>query len=166
MIDPPVSDPIEKPTSPAAVAEPGPADDPDASSSVFQGFRVRPPNQRAVTANAPVESFATRIAPASVNRLYTLESNVDDPVAVRRHSPRCLRSPHGEQVFESPWNTMQRSAICARGDFFVSPASLALCQIFGEIDNAQKFRIVLLQARQVQFREICRLDLSCLDQLG
>ena len=74
MIDPPVSVPIEKPTSPAAVAEPGPADDPDASYSVFHGLRVRPPNQRAVTANTPVESLATRIAPALVSLLYTLES--------------------------------------------------------------------------------------------
>src|SRR5262245_42711350 len=74
MIDPPVSEPIEKPTNPAAVADPGPADDPDASWSVFHGVRVRPPNHRAVTASAPVESFATRMAPASVKRVYTVES--------------------------------------------------------------------------------------------
>src|SRR5207244_4370680 len=74
MIDPPVSVPIEKPTSPAAVAEPGPAEDPAASCCVFHGFRVSPPNHRAVTANAPVDSFATRIAPASVNRVYTVAS--------------------------------------------------------------------------------------------
>ena len=69
MIDPPVSLPIEKPTSPAAVAEPGPADEPEASCSVFHGFRVSPPNHCAVTASAPVESLATRIAPAFVNLL-------------------------------------------------------------------------------------------------
>src|SRR5438445_2429404 len=69
MTDPPVSVPMEKPTSPAAVAEPGPADEPAASCSVFHGFRVTPPYHCAVTASAPVESLATRIAPAFVNRL-------------------------------------------------------------------------------------------------
>src|SRR5256885_17088972 len=68
-IGPRVSVPIEKPTRPAAVAAPGPADDPDASCSVFHGLRVTPPNHCAVTASAPVESFATRIAPAFVSRL-------------------------------------------------------------------------------------------------
>src|SRR5215831_1986650 len=74
MMEPPVSEPMENPTRPAAVADPGPADEPDASRSVFHGLRVRPPNHRAVTASAPVESFATRIAPASVNLVYTVES--------------------------------------------------------------------------------------------
>ena len=69
MIDPPVSLPMEKPTSPAAVAEPGPAEEPDASCSVFHGLRVNPPNHCAVTAIAPVESFAMRIAPAFVSLL-------------------------------------------------------------------------------------------------
>src|SRR5437867_4204616 len=67
MTDPPVSVPIAKATSPAAVAEPGPADDPDASCWTFHGFRVTPPNHCAVSASAPVESFATRIAPASLS---------------------------------------------------------------------------------------------------
>ena len=45
-IEPCVSVPIENPTSPAAVAEPGPADDPLDPSAVFHGFRVRPRYQR------------------------------------------------------------------------------------------------------------------------
>src|SRR5687767_10834187 len=63
-IEPPVSEPMANPTSPAAVAAPDPADDPDASSFKFHGFRVRPPNHCAPTARAPVVSFATRTAPA------------------------------------------------------------------------------------------------------
>ena len=39
---PAVSVPMEKPTSPAAVAEPDPDDDPAASRWGFQGLRVRP----------------------------------------------------------------------------------------------------------------------------
>src|SRR5207249_2250096 len=74
MIDPPVSVPIENATSPAAVAEPGPADDPDASCAVFQGFRVRPPNHCALKASAPDDSLATRTAPASRSLVYTVAS--------------------------------------------------------------------------------------------
>src|SRR4030081_2694753 len=42
---PPVSRPRANPTSPAAVAAPGPALDPDAPSSNNHGFMVCPPNQ-------------------------------------------------------------------------------------------------------------------------
>src|SRR5215470_20381023 len=62
---PPVSLPIEKPTSPAAVAAPGPALDPDAPSSSNHGFTVWPPNQISLSASAPRLSFATSTAPAS-----------------------------------------------------------------------------------------------------
>ena len=66
MIEPRVSVPIENPTSPAEVAEPGPAEDPLDPCSVFQGLRVRPPNQRSPWARAPIVSLATSTAPASV----------------------------------------------------------------------------------------------------
>src|SRR5262245_46604568 len=69
ITEPPVSVPIENPTRPAAVAAPGPADEPAASWLVFHGLRVRPPNHRAPSARAPDDSFATRIAPASRSRL-------------------------------------------------------------------------------------------------
>ena len=58
---------MENPTSPAAVAAPEPADEPAASSLVFQGLRVKPPNHCALTARAPVDSFATMIAPAALS---------------------------------------------------------------------------------------------------
>ena len=69
MIEPRVSVPIAKPTNPAAVAEPGPAEEPLEPCSVFQGLSVRPPNQRSPEANAPMESFATSTAPARVKRV-------------------------------------------------------------------------------------------------
>src|SRR6266849_3379084 len=55
-IEPSVSVPIEKPTSPADVAEAGPAEDPlepCRSSSGTHGFRVTPPNHFGLWANAP-----------------------------------------------------------------------------------------------------------------
>src|SRR6516162_10417806 len=62
---PPVSLPIANPTSPAAVAAPGPALEPDAPSSSSQGLTVWPPNQISLSASAPRLSFATSTAPAS-----------------------------------------------------------------------------------------------------
>ncbi len=72
---PPVSLPIENPTSAAAVAAPGPALDPDAPSSISHGFIVCPPNQMSLSASAPSESFAISTAPASFNRRTTAESD-------------------------------------------------------------------------------------------
>src|SRR5205814_10687934 len=71
---PPVSLPIEKATSPAAVAAPGPALDPEAPSSSSQGFIVCPPNQMSFSASAPSESLPIITAPASFNRRTTNES--------------------------------------------------------------------------------------------
>src|ERR1044072_7427406 len=77
MIDPSVSVPIANPTNPAAVAAPGPADEPlppGRSSSGTQGFRVTPPNHFGACASAPMESLATSTAPASRRRSTTVGS--------------------------------------------------------------------------------------------
>src|SRR5215469_5322333 len=63
-IEPSVSVPSEKPTSPAEVADAEPADDPLDPRSRFHGFFVRPSNQRSPCASAPIESFAISTAPA------------------------------------------------------------------------------------------------------
>ncbi len=76
MMLPPVSLPIEKPTSAAAVAAPGPALDPDAPSSSSHGFIVWPPNQMSLSASAPRLNLATSTAPASLRRRTTTASAV------------------------------------------------------------------------------------------
>src|SRR5438067_2533152 len=73
-IDPLVSVPIENPTQPAAVAEPGPAEDPPEPVDTLQGFRVIPPNQLAPCAISPEVNFAINTAPASRNISMTLAS--------------------------------------------------------------------------------------------
>ena len=50
--------------SPAAVAEPGPAEEPLDPCSMFHGFFVLPPNQTSPQARAPTDSLATSTAPA------------------------------------------------------------------------------------------------------
>src|ERR1700732_737796 len=72
---PPVSLPIEKPTSPAAVAAPEPALEPDDPSSSSHGFIVWPPNQMSLSASAPRLSLATSTAPALWSRLTTAASS-------------------------------------------------------------------------------------------
>ena len=73
-MEPPVSVPIANATRPAEVADAGPADDPLDPRSVFQGLRVRARNHKSPTANSPVDSLATRTAPASRSRATTVES--------------------------------------------------------------------------------------------
>src|SRR5690242_20398440 len=87
-IDPSVSEPMEKATQPAEVAEPGPADDPLEPCFGFQGLRVRPPNHQSPIANAPSVSFATRTAPAASRRLTTVASS----------SMTCFSNPPAPQV--------------------------------------------------------------------
>src|SRR5258708_37184946 len=57
-IEPSVSVPIEKPTSPAAVAAADPAEEPGGVFSGFPGFFVMPPNQSPPCATAPTGSLA------------------------------------------------------------------------------------------------------------
>src|SRR6185312_6938267 len=52
-IDPSVSEPMEKPTHPAEVAEAGPADDPLEPCFGFHGLRVCPPTHQSPIASAP-----------------------------------------------------------------------------------------------------------------
>jgi hypothetical protein len=49
------------------VLDAGPADEPVENSSMFQGFRVLPPNHISSYASEPVTSFATRTPPADFN---------------------------------------------------------------------------------------------------
>src|SRR5688500_20204294 len=64
-MDPLVSEPMPKPTQPAAVADDGPADDPLDPCAGSHGLLVCPPNQLSPAASSPVESFAINTAPAS-----------------------------------------------------------------------------------------------------
>ena len=71
-IEPHVSEPKEKATRPAAVADPGPAELPLEPFSIFQGFLVLPPNHTSPQARAPSVNFATKTAPASSSFLITV----------------------------------------------------------------------------------------------
>src|SRR3954454_18960167 len=77
VIEPFVSEPIEKPTHPAAVADAGPTDEPLApgfNCSGIHWFPRFPFHQWLPCASAPSVSFAMRIAPASSRRVTTAAS--------------------------------------------------------------------------------------------
>src|SRR3954464_7829786 len=83
VMEPFVSVPMPNATQPAAVAEPGPADDPleplaPVANPVVgpgsHGLRVRSPYQTSPCASAPRVSLAMRIAPASSRRFTTAAS--------------------------------------------------------------------------------------------
>src|ERR1700747_3040740 len=74
-MEPRVSEPMEKATHPAAVADAGPADDPLDPCVGRQGLRVRPPYHLSPMASAPRVSLATRTAPAASRRLTPVASS-------------------------------------------------------------------------------------------
>src|SRR5579859_2191316 len=77
-MEPSVSEPIAKPTHPAATALAEPADDPLDPCSGFHGLRVRPPNHLSPIASAPSVNLATSTAPAASSRCTTVASSSKD----------------------------------------------------------------------------------------
>src|ERR1700679_223411 len=77
-IDPSVSEPIARPTQPAATALADPAELPLEPCFGFQGLRGRPPNHLSPMAKAPSVNFATSTAPPSSRRLTTAASSSND----------------------------------------------------------------------------------------
>src|SRR5438067_533790 len=74
MMEPSVSVPTLKPTRAAAVAQPGPAEEPPLDRIGSHGQRVVPPNHRAPLANSPDASFPIRTARASRSFRTTVAS--------------------------------------------------------------------------------------------
>jgi hypothetical protein len=135
MMLPPVSLPIENPTSPAAVAAPGPALDPEEPSSSNHGFMVCPPKQMSFDASAPRLSFAQHssgfIKPLDQCRVF-----IRHPVAIRLGSVGRRNAGSIEQVFSSPRNAVKGPAIPPRCHLFVRALRLRHRTIGGQGDHA------------------------------
>ena len=100
-MDPWVSVPMAKATHPAAVADPGPAEDPLDPSSRFHGFRVWPRYQRSPRANSPVANLAASTAPALRRRTTISESSrVKRPL--KSAAPHVVRVPDTEKRSFTP----------------------------------------------------------------
>src|ERR1035438_7908225 len=134
MIDPSVSVPSAKPTSPAAVDAAEPALDPLDVCSVFHGVFVMPLNHSPPCASAPMESLAMSTAPALLIAKLSMGDEHRARVAQAFHHRRVLlryaglvrlRAERGqnafgvEQVLQPERNSVQRTAIVPRLDLLV-----------------------------------------------
>src|SRR5437868_10001279 len=84
-IDPPVSDPSEAGTRPAATAAPAPLDEPPVKCSRFHGLRAGGhgrSNDGPPCANSWVASFPVRTAPASYS-LRTVVASAEGTVSIQ-----------------------------------------------------------------------------------
>ena len=160
---PPVSLPMAKPTSPAAVAAPGPALEPDEPSSSSQGFIVWPPNQMSFNASAPMLSLATSTAPAALSRSTTALFFRGNAVAIGLCAIGGGNARGVEQVLSAPWNAVQRAAIVACCDFRVGLACLLKRVVARQGDDAAELRIESFEAVQVNLGQPFGGELAALD---
>ena len=136
---PPVSLPIEKPTSPAAVAAPGPALDPDAPSSSSHGFIVCPPNQMSLSASAPRLNLAMSTAPASFRRCTTDGVGGRDAIPERLRAVGRRDAGGVEQILHAVRNAVQRTAILPGGDLRVGLLRLRERESFVSVMTQRSF---------------------------
>ena len=160
---PSVSLPMAKATSPAAVAAPGPALEPDEPSSSSQGFMVWPPNQMSLSASAPMLSLATSTAPASLRRSTTALFFVGTRSLIGLRAVGGGNAGGIQQVLRAPGNAVQRSAIMAGGNFGVGLAGLVESVFAREGDDAVQFGIKALDAANVDFSQARGGELAALD---
>ncbi len=92
----------------------------------------------------------------SIESLHHRGICIDHLLLERARAPGRLISANGEEVFCSPRNSVQRSAIFSRPNLTVRCVGLPQRSIFGETDHAPEHRVVLLQASEIHLRELNR----------
>ncbi len=161
---PRVSEPIAKPTSPAATVEADPADEPLDPRRGSQGLRVIPPCQRSPCARAPMLSLATRTAPASSSRAATVAFSVMHLIPKRHCAPGGRVAGVGDQVLGAPGDAVQRAAINPGGDLGVGLAGLLERQVFGQGHHGLEERVEALEPGEVELGQLGGRDLPGPDQ--
>ena len=164
MMEPRVSVPSAKPTSPAAVAAPDPADDPLEPRPGAHGLRVMPPNQTLPRASAPIDSLATSTAPASARRSTTVASRVDHLLLVGPGAPRRAGAARREQVLGAPRNPVQRPAVATAGKLPVGRRRLRQRGVLHERDHGVEPAAVAPETVEVHPRQVDGRHQPALDQ--
>ena len=165
-MEPSVSEPMAKPTQPAATALAGPAEEPLEPWLGFHGLRVCPPNQLSPMASAPRVNLATSTAPACVEPLDHGGVFIDDLVLEAACAPGGGIAFDGEQILGAPGNAVQRAAVLARGDLVVGFSGLRQGAVFGEGDDEVQRGIVALEAGEVHLGQVDGGDLAAADEVG
>ena len=153
---PPVSLPMEKPTSPAAVAAPGPALDPDAPSSSSHGFMVWPPNQMSLSASAPEAQLGDQHGARIVETLHDRGILGGHAVAIRLGAVGGGDAGGVEQVLPAPGDAVERAAVVSGGDLTVGLLRLPEGQVACERDDAAQLGIEALQPVEIDLGEARR----------
>ena len=160
---PPVSLPIAKPTSPAAVAAPGPALDPE--EAFFQQPRIHrlAAKPDIVERQRAQAELGDQHGAGFVQTLYDRGIFAGHAIAERLRAVGGWNSRGVQQILAAPRDAVQRSAIFARGDFLVGLLGLLQREVARQRDDAAQLGIELLQAFQINFgqplgREFSRLD--------
>jgi hypothetical protein len=130
---PPVSLPMAKATRPAAVAEPGPALEPDEPSSSSHGIH------RLAAKPDVVERQRAQTELGDQHSAGILQALDDDRILLRHTVAIGLGAPGRrnvrgvEQVLHAIWNSMQRAAIFAGCDFGVGLPGLLHREVAGQV---------------------------------
>ena len=153
MIEPRVSVPIAKPTSPAAVAEPGPADDPlDPLLRVprIVGLAAEPVVALRQRAHRELrdEDRAGVAQPLDDGGVV-----VEDLILKRAGAPRRRDALGREQVLRAPGDAVKRPSVSAGADLAIGLRRLRQREILGQRDDAVQLRPVLLQPIEVHLRQ-------------
>ncbi len=160
-MEPPVSVPMAKPTSPAAGAAPEPAEEP-----------LDPIRRIPRTIGAPAEPL---VAERELARRQLRDQNgprfrkaLDDGrIHVEDLRAKGLGSPSGriafrrDDVLAAPGNPVERAEVPARGDLGVGAPRLRHRQVLRESYDAVQERVVLLEPREIHLSE---LDGRCLSR--
>ena len=146
---PPVSLPMEKPTSPAAVAAPGPALEPP--RPFFEEPRVHglPAEPDVVEGERAEAELGDQHGAGVVQALHDGGVFVGNAVAEGLGAVGGGDAGGVEQVLAAPGNAVQRAAIFSGGDFLVGLLRLCESEIAGEGDDAAQLGIELLDAVEI-----------------
>ncbi len=151
---PPVSVAIEKPTSPAAVAEPEPDDEPAASKCGFQGLRVRPRyHSNSASREWVGRELGDEHGPRIFQPLGDRRFDVDDAVAILRSAPGRGIAGIGDDVLQPPRNPVQRPTILPLSQLTVGSLRLLERELVHECHDAFEQRVVAAQTGKVELRQ-------------
>ena len=97
-------------------------------------------------ASAPSVNLATSTAPAVIKALNYRRVFIERLMLESACAPRCRISLHRQQIFRSPRNSVERSAVFSCRDLRVGRPRLSECPLFGQRDDKVKLRVVALKS--------------------
>ena len=145
MIDPRVSVPMPNTTSPPAVADPGPADDPLEPRSRFHGLFVCPRNQLVALRERAHRKLRHQHRAGVREPFDDRGVVVEHLVLERARHPTWSEFPWSRRDPSHPRDAVQWPLVCACADVSICLRGLSEREILGQRDDAIELRSVLLE---------------------